>query len=691
MSQVRDNLDADYTADYGYVTDSPLVGTITFKESTNPRLTTTKSFDFLNRLRSINSVASGETLPVSHTYAYNTANQRTRMTLVDGSYWVYAYDALGQVTSGMKYWSDGTPVAGQQFAYGHDTIGNRTSTLAGGDENGADLRAASYSVNSKNQYTSRDVPPYLEVLGIAKVDATVTVQGSASGVSRRGEYFRKELNVNNASAAQYPTIEVDTDVTDPVSGKKYLPLHPESFTHDADGNLTQDGRWTYTWDAENRLIKQERNVASPSGARQKLEFEYDWQGRRIRKQFFTHSGSKWMRQRDTVYLYDGWNLIAELNASSSNAKVRTYIWGLDLSGTMQGAGGVGGLLMVIDHTGTTKRHYVAYDGNGNVMALADSTTGNWSARYEYGPFGEPIRVSGDLAYANPMRWSTKYTDGESGLVYYGYRSYNPSTGRWPNRDPIGERGGMNLYGFVRNGPIAYVDTDGRSLFGDSLNYEACKANLQAALQKCKAAGQSAISGCKSCASDVGDWLQGAGENAAFFKDWACNTGSTNRFYKDGDRLTESFKQSHGIKQALEEYKKKNCPATFPISYGTLQGYKDCFFDGGILNQSEVQIGGFRGTITKVDEKTIKIHISNDASLRSFFGQPTLSGWYNAGAGKLEGGIDWLNGCLPNPVPRIPELDIPTWPVWPIHSREDVSCGGNIHQEFNFTMPNPCCK
>jgi hypothetical protein len=54
------------------------------------------------------------------------------MTLIDGSYWVYEYDSLGQVESGKRYWSDGTPVAGQKFEYGHDTIGNRTTTAAGG-------------------------------------------------------------------------------------------------------------------------------------------------------------------------------------------------------------------------------------------------------------------------------------------------------------------------------------------------------------------------------------------------------------------------------------------------------------------------------------------------------------------------------------------------------------------------------
>ena len=101
--------------------------------------------------------------------------------------------------------------------------------------------------------------------------------------------------------------------------------------------------------------------------------------------------------------------------------------------------------------------FVAYDGNGNVGALVDSTTGEWSARYEYGPFGEPIRVNGDIADANPIRWSTKYTDSESSMAYYGYRYYNPSTGRWINRDPIGEPGGLNPYGFVGNNPLNSYD------------------------------------------------------------------------------------------------------------------------------------------------------------------------------------------------------------------------------------------
>jgi RHS repeat-associated protein len=131
------------------------------------------------------------------------------------------------------------------------------------------------------------------------------------------------------------------------------------------------------------------------------------------------------------------------------------MWGLDLSGSIQGAGGVGGLLAVNDSANGV--HFAAYDGNGNVAALVKGTDGTISAQYEYGPFAEPIRVTGPMGKVNPIRFSTKYTDEESDFLYYGHRYYNPSTGRWLNRDPIEEDGGINLYGFVASDPISDFD------------------------------------------------------------------------------------------------------------------------------------------------------------------------------------------------------------------------------------------
>jgi RHS repeat-associated protein len=79
---------------------------------------------------------------------------------------------------------------------------------------------------------------------------------------------------------------------------------------------------------------------------------------------------------------------------------------------------------------------------------------------EYGPFGEVIRATGPMAKANHFRFSTKYQDDETDLLYYGYRYSNGSTGRWLNRDPIGELGGINLYGYVGNDPINEIDLFG---------------------------------------------------------------------------------------------------------------------------------------------------------------------------------------------------------------------------------------
>jgi RHS repeat-associated protein len=109
---------------------------------------------------------------------------------------------------------------------------------------------------------------------------------------------------------------------------------------------------------------------------------------------------------------------------------------------------------------TSGVHFVASDGNGNVRVLVTAATGTVSAQYEYAPFGEMIRLSGSVAAANPIRFSTKYQDDETDLLYYGFRFYNPNTGRWLLRDPIEEMGGQNIYGFCQNSSVNYVDSLG---------------------------------------------------------------------------------------------------------------------------------------------------------------------------------------------------------------------------------------
>src|SRR6266516_4853176 len=129
-----------------------------------------------------------------------------------------------------------------------------------------------------------------------------------------------------------------------------------------------------------------------------------------------------------------------------------------LSGGMQGAGGVGGLLAI--KPTSTNTLLVAFDGNGNVTGLIDATTGTTTGNFEYGPFGETIRLNPNANNQSPFRFSTKYTDDESDFVYYGFRYYNPSTGRWLSRDPMEEEGGVSLYAFVANDAIRSFDMFG---------------------------------------------------------------------------------------------------------------------------------------------------------------------------------------------------------------------------------------
>jgi RHS repeat-associated protein len=214
--------------------------------------------------------------------------------------------------------------------------------------------------------------------------------------------------------------------------------------YDLDGNMTWDGRFSYTWDMENRL------VAAYSNDLCVVSNAYDHLSRRVLKV---------TPEATHTYLYDGWNLVQETISTASGTTTNHYVWGKDLSGTLQGAGGVGGLLAV--QLGGAW-YFPFYENNGNVLAYADET-GTIVAEYLYDAFGRTIEATGHLADIFRYRFSTKYYDCETGLYYYGYRFYAPEFMRWINRDPIEEDGGLNLYGYVANNPIIYIDPFGNVL------------------------------------------------------------------------------------------------------------------------------------------------------------------------------------------------------------------------------------
>ena len=162
-------------------------------------------------------------------------------------------------------------------------------------------------------------------------------------------------------------------------------------------------------------------------------------------------------------------VLETIACSNGTSRVCEYVWGPDLSGTLQGAGGVGGLLAVLvsesaapdlstfqpfNHS-TFQLYIPCYDNNGNITRYLDSS-GATVAQYTYDSFGRTISATGPLADAFPHRFSTKYFDHETGLYYYGYRYYSPVLMRWLNRDPIGEDGGLNLHSAAKKQPTIAI-------------------------------------------------------------------------------------------------------------------------------------------------------------------------------------------------------------------------------------------
>ena len=425
---------------YAFHPDHQQLASKTFRHFGQQVLDEERQVDELLRLTSIvQSKPNGQAL-ASHAYQLNIANQRTRTTQKDGSHWNYQYDSLGQLSAAKRFWQDGAPVAGQSFEYGQDDVGNLVTTVVNN-------RQADYLSNLANQYTQRTVPGAVDVFGLRNIGSDVLVNDVAT--QRRGRYFYNTQPVDNSVFAVPLVVEIRTGGTVYETRLAFVPKNPEDFVHDDRGNLLKDGQWNYAWNGLNQLVSMQTRSDVGVSPIVSLEFAYDSEGRRWKKTVWKDGVLSYERR----FLYDNWNLIAELDGN--NAVLKTYTWGTDLSGTMQGAGGVGGLVSMRDHVSGASYFYL-HDGNGNVVGLVDAASGELVKEYEYGPFGKVLVETGN-GVENSFKFSTKYEDKETGLLYYGYRYYSVEMGRWISRDPIAEQGGVNLYGFCGNDPVDKVD------------------------------------------------------------------------------------------------------------------------------------------------------------------------------------------------------------------------------------------
>ena len=498
------------TLQYGYYGDSGLLHTIqdnttgeahTYSYETNSSLVArtdsyaTEGFlfrhnryhDTSGRLLGIRSDQMWDSTTLAgaisyHAYAYDALGRRVRNTFQDGkNWWTYGYNNRSEVVSAKRYLTyDKTTTTGGVTTttpttseieplgtgYTFDDIGNRLASTS------PVLGDHSYTADSANRYSNITTGGNRTAVGRAPThdanDGSVpyVVKVGDDTALRIGEVFYDQLTASNSSTPVWQDVVTKRDTQSglpTMTNHFWYAKHSVTPQYDNDGNLTDDGRWVYTWDAENRLTGIETtSEATATGVNHpyvRITYAYDWMGRMIARHAWKNGTSAiptfLSSQR---WLYDGWNVIAEFSAESPSSttvtRTATFSWGLDLSGTLRGAGGVGGLLA---HTnlGSSVTSFPSFDGNGNIVAWTHSDATEPVSRREYDPFGNALVSEGTAPCS--FGFSTKMQDSETGLYYYGYRWYDPLTGRWISLDPIGEDGGVNLYGFVGNSAPGLID------------------------------------------------------------------------------------------------------------------------------------------------------------------------------------------------------------------------------------------
>ena len=357
------------------------------------------------------------------------------------------YDNIGQLTSWLAKDTNGTARLNEQFGFGYDAAHNVHSRT-----NGA--LTQTFGTDAANQLNSVSRSGTFTLSGTTPAPATnVTVNGQAAQIYGDFTFARASLTLANGNNT---FTNVAQNIYGVAATNTFTVNLPSSVSLNSDGNgsLTNDGTRTFGYDSENQLT----NVMV--AGQWQSSFVYDGLNRRRIARDYTWSGSAWVLTNEVHYIYDG-NLVIQERDTNNNPLV-TYTRGLDLSGDLWDAGGIGGLLARTDTNGSTFYHS---DGAGNITALMDAQQ-NIVGRYLYSPFGKILGQWGTMANANTMRFSSKPF--HANLYDFGYRSYAPEYNRFLNQDPIQEAGGLNLYAFAANNPIYWIDPFGLDPLGHHL-------------------------------------------------------------------------------------------------------------------------------------------------------------------------------------------------------------------------------
>lgn len=443
------------------------LGTFTFNYSTN-----------LNR---VDSISAPQSLVTNYTYFPNNATGTKAQSLesithtrsgVQYSKNVYDYDSAGRITAWDKEQtttaaensinsfgynpsdevtayrkalaSAPTTVVDQQD-WAYDNAGNWLSTGTH-----AAMSTRTYDVNAQgvpklNRLMSIGGAGSTVVAGTLNEFAEVTVNSQPATLRsdpvNGGYQFSKQISV--AEGSNTLTVQATDKDTPPNTTTQNYTLNvgglSRSFSYDANGNLLSDGDRTFTWDAKNRLL-----TVTVGGTR--YRWQYDYRDRRVKE--FKKVGTA-AETTEKIFFWHENDLIMERNGANT-ATLRTYHHGGFQEGNPTVATNAK-YLTTTDHLGNVREVIAANTGAG--------TIGDVKARYDYTTFQGPVKLSGTVD-ASLLTIGRYYHHAATGLELALYRAYDPVLGRWISEDPIEEKGGINLYEFIKNDPLTLLDSLG---------------------------------------------------------------------------------------------------------------------------------------------------------------------------------------------------------------------------------------